>query len=356
MNNLIQFIDGPQAINHNGYNFYTCKDFNILDLPQKELLIAPWLSERSVSMVYAQRGVGKTFFALNIAFAIATGSSFLGWQASKPRSVLYFDGEMGAQDLQARCRAMAKAHGIAPEENLLIFTPDQQDVRCPDLSNVEDQNKLMQLCSEFDLIIIDNIATLCRSGSENETAGWRPVQQFALNLRRLGVSVLFVHHSGKSGKQRGSSAREDIMDTVIELRRPGDYQAEQGARFEVHFSKHRNFFGDDARSFEAALCFDDEGRPTWNMTTCEQEVTYHYRVAELYNAGLRQVDIARKMGKSAGSVSNWMKTARVNGLIDETKHEAARTAIVDTHADNTDTGKMLVPPGLPWPEEAVAVS
>jgi hypothetical protein len=42
------------------------------------------------------------------------------------------------------------------------------------------------------------------------------------------------------GRQRGTSRREDALDTVIALRRPDDYSPEQGARFEVHFEKLRN--------------------------------------------------------------------------------------------------------------------
>lgn len=47
-------------------------------------------------MIYAPRGVGKTHVALGIAYAVTSGGQFLGWQASKPRGVLYLDGEMPA--------------------------------------------------------------------------------------------------------------------------------------------------------------------------------------------------------------------------------------------------------------------
>ena len=40
---------------------------------------------------------------------------------------------------------------------------------------------------------------------------------------------------------------------MIQLRRPNDYQPEQGARFEVHLTKARGILGDDARPFEANL-------------------------------------------------------------------------------------------------------
>ena len=66
------------------------------------------------------------------------------------------------------------------------------------------------------------------------------MQNWLLQLRRQGVAVLLIHHAGTNGRQRGTSRREDALDTVIALRRPDDYSPEQGARFEVHFEKLRN--------------------------------------------------------------------------------------------------------------------
>jgi len=42
-----------------------------------------------------------------------------------------------------------------------------------------------------------------------------------------GKSVFFVHPAGKSGTQRGSSRKEDVLDTVINLRRPPDYSPDR---------------------------------------------------------------------------------------------------------------------------------
>jgi hypothetical protein len=41
-------------------------------------------------------------FALGIAYAVATGSTFLKWRAARPRRVLLIDGEMPAQALRER--------------------------------------------------------------------------------------------------------------------------------------------------------------------------------------------------------------------------------------------------------------
>lgn len=128
----------------------------------------------------------------------------------------------------------------------------------PDLSSREGQSLIEPCLGGVQLIIIDNIATLCRSGKENEANSWQQMQAWLLDSRRSGMSVLLIHHSGKNGDQRGTSAREDIMDTVISLRRPHEYKMSEGARFEVHLTKARNLSGEAAEPFEAFLKDDGE--------------------------------------------------------------------------------------------------
>ena len=104
-----------------------------------------------------------------------------------------------------------------------------------------------------DLVIVDNLSTLCPSLKENEADSWLPVQDWALSLRRANKSVLLIYHGGKGGTQRGTSRKEDALDTVMSLRRPPDYSPTEGARFECHFEKARGFHGPDAEPFEARL-------------------------------------------------------------------------------------------------------
>ncbi len=73
-----------------------------LNLPVRETLLSPWLLAQSLSMIYARRGTGKTMLALSLSYALASGADVLGWQAPKPRKVLYIDGEMLAAPLQER--------------------------------------------------------------------------------------------------------------------------------------------------------------------------------------------------------------------------------------------------------------
>ncbi len=38
-------------------------------------------------MAFSETGMGKTFFALNVAYAVATGGAYLGWQQVQARQV-----------------------------------------------------------------------------------------------------------------------------------------------------------------------------------------------------------------------------------------------------------------------------
>ncbi len=64
-------------------------EFLNLALPPRENLLNPWLPKSGICMVYAKRGVGKTFFALEVAMAVAYGVEFLSFVATKPAKVMW---------------------------------------------------------------------------------------------------------------------------------------------------------------------------------------------------------------------------------------------------------------------------
>ena len=86
-------------------------DFLGLDMPPREMLLNPILPERSLAMLYAPRGVGKTLLGLSIGFAVASGAPLLRWSAPRKRRVLYVDGEMPLVSLQERLRAISMGLG-----------------------------------------------------------------------------------------------------------------------------------------------------------------------------------------------------------------------------------------------------
>ena len=288
------------------------KDFLAQEIPPRLIILEPILVQGGLIMVYGLRGIGKTLYVLGIAYAVASGSGFLSYTASKPYKVLLVDGEMPAVALQERFAGIVASTSARPPapDYLRIINPDLQGNAMPDLSSEQGQAALQPFVDDADLVILDNLSTLCRGGRENEAESWLPVQEWALRLRRAGKCVLFVHHAGKGGQQRGTSRREDVLDTVINLRRPDDYQPQEGARFEVHLEKARGISGDKAQPFEAKLAMHD-GRAEW--TTMILEDVKAARVLALHADGLSVRDIAAQTEISKSTVARMIKRERSNG-------------------------------------------
>jgi putative DNA primase/helicase len=235
-------------------------EFLNLSVPPRQMLLDPVLPERSLAMLYAPRGVGKTLLGLSIGLAVASGTPLLRWSAPRKRRVLYVDGEMPLVSLQERLRMLSVGFGAEiPNDGFRILPADHTENGIS-LGTDEGQDLLDPLLKDVDLLILDNLSTLVTTGSENASDGWVAMQNWLLRLRRQGVAVLLIHHAGTNGRQRGTSRREDALDTVIALRRPDDYSPEQGARFEIHLEKARNRVdGNAAVPFEARIETANEG-------------------------------------------------------------------------------------------------
>lgn len=290
-------------------------DFLEMDLPKKEMILPPFFTTQGIVLVYAKRGVGKTHLSLGIAHAIASGSTFLKWKAKEPKRVLFIDGEMTGADIQDRLRriALSTNETVVADENFQIITPDLQDDPLPNLSMAEGRMVIDTYLETYDVLILDNLSSLFRSSFENEADSWQEIQDWLLNLRRKGKSIVIVHHAGKSGQQRGTSKREDVADTVICLKNPEGYTPEEGAHFEVHFEKTRHFSGPDAASFTAKLVEEEDGLWNWEIFSTEGDREIEI-VAEGVKAGLTIQQIVEQTGFSKSQVETRKKKAKSLGL------------------------------------------
>jgi putative DNA primase/helicase len=285
----------------------TLAEFLKRDFPPREMMLAPWLPAKGLALLFAPRGIGKTHFALGVAYAVATGGSFLKWLSPKPRRVLLLDGEMPAATLQERLADIMQHSLIDPPDEgyVRLLASDLCEFGMPDLATREGQDEIAPLIGDAELIVVDNLSTICRSGKENESESWAIVQAWALEQRRAGRSVLFIHHAGKGGEQRGTSKREDVMDSVVKLSRPEDYEASEGARFIVAFTKSRGFTGAEADPFEAML--RDGLWSTKDLQDAQGEQAY-----QLSQDGLTQRQIADELKLSLSKVNRLIARHKEN--------------------------------------------
>lgn len=277
-----------------------------VDIPEREMVLGPCVPEKGIVMVYASRGLGKTYVCLSMALAIATGGSTLRWTAEKPRRVVYVDGEMAAYEMQQRLKSLLGGFGEMPDESYLqLLSMDYCGARVPNLSTKEGQAAIDNLLGGVDVIFLDNLSMLC-GGDENSAEAWDSMQAWLFSLRQRGITVIFVHHANKEGGQRGTSRREDIVDTTIALKKHKDHDPSQGACFEVHYEKNRGFMGKDAKPFSARLQSDDEGNAYWDVEGADGDAL---ALLEMVKGGMSVEEAGKALGKSRSTAYRLKKKA-----------------------------------------------
>jgi putative DNA primase/helicase len=308
--------DGSPPDNlRSGFSTIALEAFMSQQLVAREMVVDPIISVRSLCLLFSYRGIGKTMVAFNVAWAVACGKRFLRWSAPKPRRVLYVDGEMPQQLLQERARTMIGSSDVRPPapDYFRLLSLDRQELGVSlNLARREHQVMVEELLEDVEFVIFDNISTLVNGGPENDAASWDEMQQWLLQLRRRGITVLLIHHSGRGENARGTSKREDVLDTVIKLTRPDDYEMDEGARFEVHLTKARGITGDDALPFEARLTVLED-RDIWAFETLRDRVLDEIEQLTRERKSVRE--IAEETGIPKSKVNRLQAKLRAAGRI-----------------------------------------
>jgi hypothetical protein len=280
-------------------NLTTQGEVSLMNLKPATFVIDPILPVQGLGMLYSKRGMGKTYVALEIAHCVAIGATkCFSWTVPQARPVLYVDGEMPANRMQERLRGIILGHGSRmPEDPQLfrIITPDLQERGVfPNIATREGQNMIEEHMKGDELLVLDNLSCLCRSGKENEGDDWVPVAEWALRLRQRGIAVLFIHHAGKGGEQRGTSRREDLLDCVIAMRPAAEHSASEGLRCEIHIEKLRNSGAAEAvYPFELTMQTTENGAVMWLQRPLKEVI--EYTALKMYAEGMSIRDVAEEL-------------------------------------------------------------
>ncbi len=166
--------------------------------------------------------------------------------------------------------------------------------------------------------VLDNLASLAGGIDENSSRDWSPINSWLLDLRFAGITTALLHHTGKGGDQRGTSAREDNLDCSLTLRQPPDYVPEDGARFIVSFKKARVATSDLPliADTQFRLTEDQDGCLVWAWGNVRKET--RKEILRLCDEGHKGTDIAAALGITRGRVSQVIKKATEDGILSKT--------------------------------------
>ncbi|CAN7476646.1 AAA family ATPase [Phyllobacterium sp. LjRoot231] len=282
-------------------------------VPPREHIMGPIIQQKSLNEIYGPRGTGKTYLTLGIAVGAATGTDFLRWTTKRPFRVLYVDGEMDFVDLQARTNKLIAGLPTPQPGFLRLIAADLQERGIPDLGAEDPAGRAMinehlrfGTSEQVELMFLDNLSALTGT-PENSDEGWHKIQGWLLYLKRKGVAVIFVHHAGKTGIQRGTSKKEDLLDTVIALKKPKNWKAGDPASPEIHFEKNRGFYGADALPFQGFL--GEDGK--WGMKSLSKESQAREAIS-LRVKGMSIRKIATYLNIPKTNVENLLKIQGLN--------------------------------------------
>jgi AAA domain/DnaB-like helicase N terminal domain len=278
-----------------------------MDLPARTFVLEPILPVKSIAMVYSWRGGGKTYFMLYLSYAISVGKlKVFNWKIPEARPVLYVDGEMDSTELQERAQKIVIGNAShVPDPGMMRFiTPDLEE-HTPEILTADGRRRIEDQLRGGELLVLDNLSSLVPSGEERETEEWAIVQEWLLKLRRCGYTTVFCHHAGKGGGQRGTSNREDLLNLVINLRRPPDYSPEDGLRAEVHCEKARGQVGLAVQPFEVRLDEDDRRHLVWTTKPLKEQL--ERRAAGMFTAGDKNREVSEVLNLTRWQVHRLRK-------------------------------------------------
>ncbi len=170
-------------------------------------LVESLWTEQAVGFIGGTPKSCKTWMALELAVAVASGAPCLGrFRVRQPGHVLLYAAEDSAAAIKHRVAGIARARGVMLEQLAvgLISAPSLR------LDDDEDQERLEETVARFKprLLVLDPLVRL-HSGDENSAADTSALLGFLRYLQREhGVAIVVVHHIRKSpASQPGQALR-----------------------------------------------------------------------------------------------------------------------------------------------------
>lgn len=217
-----------------GINYYDGFDGYQLE---QDYLIDGILAVNDFAVMVAPPKSYKTFSAIHLAACVATGKSFGNHEIDKQGLVIYVAAESGTgakKRLKSWC--VENAGEFDDVESLVRrnfkiiprpLRPTQKETRVAiinAITEIEEKEK-----THVSLIVFDTLAR-CYEGDENSSSDMGAFVSAIDEIKQCkNCASLIVHHCGKGGEIRGSSALSGAYDARFDIERIDD--EEKGERY-----------------------------------------------------------------------------------------------------------------------------
>lgn len=233
----------------------------IKEVQKTDFIIKDLLKENGLYCLVARPKIGKSFFVLQLANAIANGSPFLNFE-TKRTPVLYISTEVNASSLYNRIQLM----NCNFDDSNFFFISQEENPNLLNLINLESEFQDFKTKYNGKLVIIDMLYGI-DVGINYDINNYQDMGQKVFpKLRELCnkylLTILFVHHLNKSGTSLGSTAIDTSVDGKFTLKQ----NEEVKTTFYLNYQS-RDFEGKDitlSRDEHMNLSIDEESIETLN--------------------------------------------------------------------------------------------
>ncbi|MBC7636311.1 MAG: AAA family ATPase [Acetobacteraceae bacterium] len=275
--------------------------------------VIPGLLPEGLTLLAGKPKFGKSYAALDMCIAVATGGKALGTIRCDGGDVLYCALEDGERRLQDRLRAMLPLGDDMPERLFIETVANRLDGGL-----IDDLRGWIADHSGARLIVLDTLARIKPESSgkatlyDEDARGITPLHE--LTRDHPGVAVVIIHHTRKMEADdcfdtiSGSTGLTGICDTLMVLARHGE-----GAKLSGQ--------GRDIEGYEKALARNSV-TGSWRITGDAKELAKTGErqalldvLTEADGEALRTSTIAKAAGVSESSASHRLKSLLKEGLV-----------------------------------------
>ena len=285
--------------------------FSSLELSKMEFPDPEWVAEgiipEGLTILAGKQKVGKSFFTLELATAVSTGTPFLGEFACKKRGVLYVSLEENKKNIADRLNTIK---GLPSADLNVIF-----DTAKPNLGAIPGY---IERFPNTGLIVIDTLGNFLKQFNMNDYGeSLEAVHAIKTLCDECTVSILANHHTRKMvaddfvDSVSGSNAITATADTTMVLvRRRGDVTG------------YVMGTGRNVLEYEHALSyFSDEDHPAWQHLGSGTEIRRSeeqkkiLQVLEEEGEPVSSSDVAAMTGANYNTTRSALSRLKSAGLV-----------------------------------------
>lgn len=185
-------------------HFTNAKNWLAKEVVRPASIISGILDVGDKCVIIGPSKIGKTFFVLQLAIAIASGRDTMGFSIPSPRRVAFANMEIRHDQFHSRVRSMAKIF-CDPEAQLENLSIANLKGTGSSLDSIGDAVQVLKP----EVLIIDPLYKLYQRGHNENSAGdtaylMAGIEQLA---KRVGCAVVIVHHDSKFGSDGKRTSR-----------------------------------------------------------------------------------------------------------------------------------------------------